>query len=253
MLKKTILSGLLFCLLLLLIVRFAPLAFTATEPGNWWTSLAYFFTESGGTLGTIVGIVIACYLYTINETGIKNKAVVFGKAIIGLSLIIGANAAINEKITKPILKLQRPSHVYILNQLQRAQIIDSLYTLSKVERIAYFDSKIKEQPLLFKQIDPKILAHWVVEGGYSFPSGHTFNAFLLAMIFSLGIEHNSHSKKLQGLHYLPFVWALAIGISRVALGAHSWVDVSAGAFMGIAIGTLLLYIDFTRNLITHKH
>jgi phosphatidylglycerophosphatase B len=96
------------------------------------------------------------------------------------------------------------------------------------------------------------LNHWIKEGGYSFPSGHTFNAFLLAMIFAFGIKYNSHSPKLQKLFFLPFLWAIGIGISRVALGAHSLVDVSVGALMGVLIGTLLLYIDFTRHLITHK-
>jgi phosphatidylglycerophosphatase B len=252
-LKRLILVGLQSLIILLAMISIFSLAFSAISVGSKWTIIAYYITQSGGIVGTFLGIVIACYLYTINETGLRNKAFVFGKALIGLALVIATFAAINEKYTKPILKLKRPSHVYILNQLKNTQLIDSLYALSKAERIAYFDSKIKEQPLLFKQIDPQVLSHWIVEGGYSFPSGHTFNAFLLAMIFSFGIRHNSHSKNLQGLYFLPFVWAIAIGISRVALGAHTWIDVLAGAALGIGIGALLLYLDFTRRWVTHKH
>ncbi|OYU97270.1 MAG: hypothetical protein CFE21_02975 [Bacteroidetes bacterium B1(2017)] len=252
MFRKIVLFGLFSAFLLFGILSVLSLSFSAIAPMAKWTHVAYYLTESGGTIGTFIGIVIACYFYTINEIGFKNKAFVFGKAFIGLALVIGTFAAINEKFTKPLLKLQRPSHVYMLNQLQSINLIDSLYTLSKAERIAYFDLKVKEQPTLFTQIDPEVLKHWVAEGGYSFPSGHTFNAFLLAMIFSFGLLHNTHSKKWQELFFLPFIWAIGIGISRVALGAHSLVDVSAGALLGVLIGGILLYIDFTRHLITHK-
>jgi len=250
--RKVFFWGVNAAVVLSLYLQLFPIAFSAIETQKAWTNFAYYLTQSGGTIGTFIGIVIACYLYTINEIGIKNKVLVFGKALLGLASVIGMFAAINENFTKPLLKLQRPSHVYMLNQLKSSNIIDSLYSLSKDERIAFFGSKIKEQPKLFTQIDPAVLNHWVAEGGYSFPSGHTFNAFLLAMIFSFGILHNSHSKKWQKCYYLPFIWAIGIGISRVALGAHSMLDVSVGAFMGVLIGAALLYIDFTRHLITHK-
>jgi membrane-associated phospholipid phosphatase len=38
----------------------------------------------------------------------------------------------------------------------------------------------------------------------------------------------------------------------VALGAHSILDVTAGALMGVLIGGLLLYVDISRHLITNK-
>lgn len=251
-LRNIIYFGLFSVGVLFLILKLSFIEFSAISPLAKWTHIAYYLTESGGTIGTFIGIVIACYLYTINEEGLRNKALVFGKALLGLALVIGSFAAINEKFTKPLLKLHRPSHEYMLNQLQSINLIDSLYTLTKAERIAYFGSKVKEQPLLFTQIDPEVLNHWVAEGGYSFPSGHTFNAFLLAMIFSFGILHNTHSKKWKEVFFLPFIWAIGIGISRVALGAHSLIDVSAGALLGVFIGSLLLYLDFTRHLITHK-
>ncbi len=252
MLRKVFLWGINAAVVLSLYLQLFPIAFSAIETQKAWTNFAYYLTQSGGTIGTFIGIIIACYLYTINEIGIRNKALVFGKALLGLALVIATFAAINENFTKPLLKLQRPSHVYMLNQLKSSNIIDSLYSLSKDERIAFFGSKIKEQPTLFTQIDPAVLNHWVAEGGYSFPSGHTFNAFLLAMIFSFGILQNSHSKQWQKFYFLPFIWAIGIGISRVALGAHSILDVSAGALLGVFIGAALLYIDFTRHLITHK-
>ncbi|MCF8427461.1 MAG: phosphatase PAP2 family protein [Bacteroidia bacterium] len=252
MLQKTIIGGLLGLAILLFLLWKFDIAFSAQTPQSFLTHFTFFLTQSAGPIGTLLGILLACFLYTVNEIGIKNKLLVFGKAMLGLIVIISVFAAINEKLTKPIFKFQRPSHVYMLQQINAIGSLDSLYNLSKEERIAFFENEVKNQAVLFSSIDSDVLHHWIAEGGYSFPSGHTFNAFLLAMIFSFGIGNNSYAPKLQKLFFLPFLWAMGIGLSRVALGVHSWIDVSAGAAMGIVVGSTLLYMDYTRNLITHK-
>jgi phosphatidylglycerophosphatase B len=252
MLQKTIIGGLLGLATLLFLLWKFEIAFSAQTPQSFYTHFTFFLTQSAGPIGTLIGILVACFLYTINEIGFKNKLLVFGKAMLGLIVIISVFAAINEKLTKPIFKFQRPSHVYMLRQINAMSSIDSLYNLSKEERIAFFENEVKNQAALFSSIDADVLKHWIAEGGYSFPSGHTFNAFLLAMIFSFGIGNNSSAPKLQKLYFVPFIWAMAIGLSRVALGVHSWIDVSAGAAMGIVVGSILLYMDSTRHWITHK-
>jgi phosphatidylglycerophosphatase B len=252
MVQKILQLGLFSSIVLWAIIWTFNLGFSATVCNSWWTNIAYYLTQSGGTVGTTIGVIVACVLYTVQEIGWKNKLVIFGKAFVGLALIIGTFAAINEKYTKPLLKLERPSHHEMLSRLQMNALVDSLYQLSKDERIAFFGGQTVNKPELFNNIDPQVLQHWVLEGGYSFPSGHTFNAFLLAMIFSFGILHNTKNVNLRKLYYLPFVWATGIGVSRVALGAHSIIDVTAGALMGVFIAGLLLYVDITRHLITHK-
>jgi phosphatidylglycerophosphatase B len=252
MIKRLFLIGLYCVLMLWLVIYVFEIAFSATQNDSYWTNIAYFITESGGTIGSVIGITIACLLYTIQEDGWKNKLQVFVKSFVGLALIIGMFAAINEKLTKPVLKLERPSHKEMLSRMQMESLVDSLYHLSKDERIAFFGLETEKRAELFKNINPIVLRHWVLEGGYSFPSGHTFNAFLLAMIFAFGIMHNTHKKHWQKLYPLPLLWATMVGISRVALGAHSIVDVSVGGLMGVCIGALLVHLDFTRHLITHK-
>lgn len=251
-LKKVLIGGLLALATLILGLSLFNLAFEGSYEGMFRTNLTYYITQSGGPVGTAIGIVLACLLYTIREKGWRNKVMVFAKAMLGLVLFISLFAALNEKFTKPLLKKERPSHHEMLSRLQMNNVLDSLYGLSKQERVAFFGMQVGKRRELFKNIDPKVLQHWIEEGGYSFPSGHSFNAFLLAMIFSFGIARNNLNEKTRRLFFIPFVWAVAIAISRVAIGAHDAYDVSAGAAMGVALGGILLYLDFTRHWVTHK-
>ncbi len=176
----------------------------------------------------------------------------FLKSVISLVIFFGVLAFINERYTKPILKSQRPSHLYMLNQTGLSSTIDSLYELDKNARKEFFEILLRTHPLEFKQIDPEIQAHWVNEAGFSFPSGHTFNAFSFAMILAYAIYFNRSFPKLSKLFFIPFAWALLVGISRVAMGAHTAFDVTAGATLGIVLGSVFLYIDRTRHWLTRK-
>lgn len=177
---------------------------------------------------------------------------VFLKAVISLCLFFGALAYLNEHYTKPILKLQRPSHVYILDKTGHLGSIDSLYNLSKEQRRGFFSSLIKNNSAVFGQVDENIREHWIKEAGFSFPSGHSFNAFLFAMVISYAIIYNRSRPALRKLFFVPFIWAFMVALSRVAVGAHSALDVSVGAAAGIGIGWLFLYIDKTRHWLTRK-
>jgi len=233
-------------------VFFAPLAFTACAPNSYWCKSAYAITTSGGTVGFFIILLVTSLFYASSAISKKEKVQVFFKSFISLFIFFGALAFINERYTKPILKSQRPSHVYMLNQTGLSNTIDSLYQLDKNARKDFFQTLVNTHPLEFKQIDPEITAHWIDEAGFSFPSGHTFNAFLFSMILAYAILYNRLYPKLRILFFIPFIWALLIGVSRVAIGAHSAVDVSGGAAFGICIGWVFLYIEKTRHWLTRK-
>lgn len=66
---------------------------------------------------------------------------------------------------------------------------------------------------------------------YSFPSGHTTVAFLLAILLS------RYYPKYTGVFYSV---AVLVGLSRIYLGVHYLSDVVGGAVLGLAIGWLFL-------------
>lgn len=59
---------------------------------------------------------------------------------------------------------------------------------------------------------------------FSFPSGHTAGAFLVATILSVFFLK---------LSMVFFLWATLVGISRIVLGVHYPTDVAAGALLGV--------------------
>lgn len=74
-----------------------------------------------------------------------------------------------------------------------------------------------------------------VLGRHSFPSGHTLSAFLFA-----GVLFAYSSTWFSRLLLLGF--AAMVGISRVALGVHWPQDVIAGAFSGLIVAALAVWL-----------
>jgi undecaprenyl-diphosphatase len=69
-----------------------------------------------------------------------------------------------------------------------------------------------------------------VPGSPSFPSGHAMSAFAVATAIAVLAPR---------LRWPVLALAALIGFSRVYLGVHFWIDVLAGAALGIAIGGLI--------------
>lgn len=225
--------------------------FTACEPASKWCTIAFALTQSAGKTGTAMLILIASLMYSIRFNEPKLFVLNLFKSMVSLFILLGIVAYTNEHLTKKLLHVTRPSHTYILEHAEHSFPIDSLYQLPVEARKEALEKLIKSNVYFNTHINEKVLSHWVDEAGYSFPSGHTFNAFLLASILSFSLI-NAQRKIIHYFFSLPIVWAISVGISRVALGAHSATDVTIGAMMGTGIGFLLLYFDNIRKFVIHK-
>ena len=80
-------------------------------------------------------------------------------------------------------------------------------------------------------------------GGYSFPSGHTADAFVIATAVTLLLKKN------KWILIPLWTWACMVGYSRIMLGVHFLSDVAASMLIG-SFCALMMHLIF-RNL-RHK-
>lgn len=75
---------------------------------------------------------------------------------------------------------------------------------------------------------------------YSFPSGHSTRAAMVAFLFSLYWTNTAHV-------VLGFVWASMVAISRVVLGRHHVSDVTLGVTIGYLQYRFILKVWLTKE------
>ncbi|MEI6435961.1 MAG: phosphatase PAP2 family protein [Bacteroidota bacterium] len=72
-------------------------------------------------------------------------------------------------------------------------------------------------------------------GGSSFPSGHTMEAYAMAMVMSILFRY-------KWLIVTVYTWAFLVAYSRLALGVHYPADVLSGIMVGTLIGWFVPWI-----------
>lgn len=85
--------------------------------------------------------------------------------------------------------------------------------------------------------------HWVVESGYSFPSGHSMAsiAFYGMLGYLLWLHRKERGRPAAYILVLTGLLILAIGLSRIYLGVHYATDVIAGFCAGGVWLTTCIY------------
>ena len=76
---------------------------------------------------------------------------------------------------------------------------------------------------------------WIVQGGFSYPSGHTISAFMLYGTLMLLIYKKVHVRLRKPLLILSGLMIILTGLSRVYFGAHYLTDVLASLLLGTVV------------------
>ena len=249
---KVFQTSILFFALMLLPIGFFQLAFLGTDIHSIWVVPSYIITESAGKYGTIIILVLCAWFYGIRLEGFKNKVFSFLKSFLSLLLFFILFAYLNEHITKPLVSAARPSHLVIFSRSNWPDEAEHFYEKTKEERRLVLQGIISKNDSNFKDIHPLVKAHWVEESGFSFPSGHSFNSWMIAVVLSYSILQLRVRKSLRKFYWIPFLWASLVALSRVMLGAHTILDVSVGSLMGILVAAGFLYFDKTRPFLFQK-
>lgn len=238
------------CLITAGIAWATPLSFCGYRPDQSSSRFFLFLSDSGAHWG-ILGVMLLMAILVASRhsgTGARiRKAVLF---LLRLSAVLAVLALINEFVTKPFFAVHRP---YVL-KLEEEKLLsaDTYYALARSERADFMRKTLdeKKDSKLVQSLDPKVRKHWIAMTGFSFPSGHSQNAFLFALILSFLIQHLVPNGK--RLVWIPFLWAIGICLSRVALGAHSPLDVTVGALTGGLFGGLILLSGWLKKALPEK-
>ena len=127
------------------------------------------------------------------------------------------------------LHILLPVLLWLLSAPQLQQFAYLLLLSLTMERSLYFILKNSLKRRRPQEYMPGFRSLIVASDQFSFPSGHSSGAFLLAT--ALAVIY-------AGPLLVVYLWACCVGFSRVILGVHFPGDILAGATMGTTI-TLL--------------
>jgi undecaprenyl-diphosphatase len=101
----------------------------------------------------------------------------------------------------------------------------------------------KSLKLAFRRIRPDLSLHLIEQGGYSFPSAHSFTGLVFYGLLIYLCRRNIKNRTVSNiLTVLLSVLVFLIGFSRIYLGVHYPTDVAGGWSLGICV--LLIIISF---------
>jgi len=220
----------------LLLLTFALPAFDLDGPvavGACWLA------ASGSLLGVplIAAVMIVAVL---GRHGISTRRRVREAVVLAVSLtvVLGGSAYVNEHVVKPWFAVPRPDIVSLAESGSLGMTAEEFYSLpDKSARSRYLRDVLTAKDFHAVALDPRVRDHWIAETGFSFPSGHSLTAMILATLFAgTGFALLRGPRRWIVLLLVP--WAVLVCYSRVILRVHRPADVVCGALAGMLIGAL---------------
>ena len=129
-----------------------------------------------------------------------------------------------------LMQVLLPSLIWLHDGAQGRHFFLLVAMAFALERPLYWVLKNTCQRKRPPEAIPSFTSVIIASDRFSFPSGHTCGAFLLATMTTM------YSPALAVPMYL---WASAVGVSRVVLGVHFPTDILAGALIGSSIAWLI--------------
>jgi phosphatidylglycerophosphatase B len=224
------------------------LPFSAWQENHSLATFWLFISDSGAEIGVATVAILSTFVIILHHGGRKHgakKGMIF---FLGISILLGTLALSNEFLVKPNVAAQRPS----ILKLEALEILnaDALYSLDgKPKRREYMAKSFTAHPHRMKtaKIHPKILHHWMVETGFSLPSGHSQNAFVFGTLLAFLLLRIL--VRMRWIFVIPLLWATGIAISRVAVGAHSPLDITVGSLIGFTVAMLIIWLGLPDRLL----
>jgi phosphatidylglycerophosphatase B len=160
--------------------------------------------------------------------------------MLAAAFVVGGGALFNEVALKRTLAVPRPFVKRLAAEGHLGMSPKEFYGLGDKEARRAHLRKVLT-PAVTPDLSERLRAHWVVETGYSFPSGHSYAATSCAALFlawGLLLGVTGWRRVALGL-LLP--WGLAVCYSRPMLGVHSPTDVTVGCALGFTFGAAAAY------------
>lgn len=233
-----------------MICFFTPVAFSSYTNTDAAAPFMYWISESGGVYGTTILLIIIALPLALPAKGTMKRLLRFVLITLFLGGVLGSLAYINEHFVKPAAAAPRPSHEY----LEKKGVIASLpqfYSHNQAERAKILEKEAETKRDKVEHVYPAILRHWIFESGFSFPSGHSQNAFLLATLVAFLLFYHAKGS-IRYAFLIPLLWAVLVCISRVAIGIHTKYDVAAGSFIGLLIASIIILSGLPQKMLPQR-
>ena len=197
---------------------------------------AALFLSDSGKYGMPVVVALGI-LVVVTRPGILGgqRARETGAIAGTLFLFLGLGAVLNEYAVKPVLNTPRPNIAELAQRGLLPGSPEAFYSITDKAQRSEQLRRVLGAAQARLPMSPGVRAHWIEETGFSFPSGHSTAAMLVAtFFFCMTALLVGRRRRVVLLAMLP--WALAVCYARPVLRVHRPIDITLGALQGILLG-----------------